>query len=270
LDGSVLTADIWLSAYSDPLRRFAIAVLLPTDRTLLDPVPGSTATDPLLAVGTVDAEWRIDRISTEVEPMLGYPAEQVLCSPVLAAVHPSDVPALLTTIGQAVEGLAGASLRIRLRRHDGTWRPCRAIISSMAGQQPPPFGFAVTPVPQERGAAEPPLDLNDQLRLIARELVVAGVTAGFTNMPTALELPSLARLSSRELEIVTRLQAGDRVPLIARSLFLSESTVRNHLSSVFRKLEVASQQELLSALTASKVRRFRLADYTLPVPRLET
>lgn len=33
---------------------------------------------------------------------------------------------------------------------------------------------------------------------------------------------------------------------IAKALYISQSTVRNHLSSAFRKLRVASQQELIS------------------------
>jgi DNA-binding CsgD family transcriptional regulator len=57
-----------------------------------------------------------------------------------------------------------------------------------------------------------------------------------------------SRLSLRESEIVTRLLAGDRVPAIAKALFITQSTVRNHLSSVFRKMNVASQQELLELL----------------------
>jgi DNA-binding CsgD family transcriptional regulator len=57
----------------------------------------------------------------------------------------------------------------------------------------------------------------------------------------------LRGLTSRECEIVTRLRDGDRVPAIAVKLFLSQSTVRNHLASVFAKLGVASQQELLDS-----------------------
>ena len=45
---------------------------------------------------------------------------------------------------------------------------------------------------------------------------------------------------------------GDRVPVIARKLFISQSTVRNHLSSVFRKLRVHGQQELIHLLNESK------------------
>ncbi|MGI8664670.1 MAG: PAS domain S-box protein [Jatrophihabitans sp.] len=66
--------------------------------------------------------------------------------------------------------------------------------------------------------------------------------------PADEAVPGLDRLSRRELEVVRMLLLGDRVPVIARHLFVSQSTVRNHLSSVFRKLRVRSQQELIVLL----------------------
>jgi DNA-binding CsgD family transcriptional regulator len=51
-------------------------------------------------------------------------------------------------------------------------------------------------------------------------------------------------LSDREAQVVRLLLTGHRVAWIARRLFISQSTVRNHLSTVFRKLRVDSQQEL--------------------------
>ena len=66
--------------------------------------------------------------------------------------------------------------------------------------------------------------------------------------PSGRSLPGLERLSRREIEVVRMLLLGDRVPVIARQLFISQSTVRNHLSSVFRKLRVNSQQELIVLL----------------------
>lgn len=75
------------------------------------------------------------------------------------------------------------------------------------------------------------------------------VGAGLGRGPMAAELvPGLDRLSRREYEVVRMLLHGDRVPVIARQLFVSQSTVRNHLSSVFRKLRVRSQQELIVLL----------------------
>jgi PAS domain S-box-containing protein len=58
----------------------------------------------------------------------------------------------------------------------------------------------------------------------------------------------LDKLSPREFDIVVRLLNGDRVPVIAATLFVSQSTIRNQLSSVFRKLRVRSQQELIALL----------------------
>lgn len=55
----------------------------------------------------------------------------------------------------------------------------------------------------------------------------------------------IERLSAREREVVTRLLDGDRVPAIARAMYLSQSTVRNHLSAAYRKMGVTSQQELV-------------------------
>jgi PAS domain S-box-containing protein len=62
----------------------------------------------------------------------------------------------------------------------------------------------------------------------------------------------MGRLSTRETIIVRQLMRGDRVPTIAQTLFISQSTVRNQLASVFRKAKVNSQQELISLLRADR------------------
>jgi diguanylate cyclase (GGDEF)-like protein len=56
------------------------------------------------------------------------------------------------------------------------------------------------------------------------------------------------KLSTRQLEVLRRLLAGERVPAIATALYLSQSTVRNHLSVIFQRLGVHSQQELIQLL----------------------
>jgi DNA-binding CsgD family transcriptional regulator len=61
-------------------------------------------------------------------------------------------------------------------------------------------------------------------------------------------LPELDSLSRRETEIVQLFMDGNRVSNIASTLFISQHTVRNHLQSVFRKLEVSSQAELIEKL----------------------
>ena len=58
----------------------------------------------------------------------------------------------------------------------------------------------------------------------------------------------IQRLSQRERDIVGKLSAGQRVAEIATVLQISPNTVRDHLKSVFRKLGVSSQVELLAKL----------------------
>jgi DNA-binding CsgD family transcriptional regulator len=58
----------------------------------------------------------------------------------------------------------------------------------------------------------------------------------------------LDRLPARQREIVAALLRGERISAIADSLFVSKSTVRSHLSVIFRAFGVHSQPELLSLL----------------------
>ena len=94
-------------------------------------------------------------------------------------------------------------------------------------------------------------ELEERLRRIAREISASGIVRLATTLPTATEVPELNQLTDREYEIVVRLASGNRVPTIARGLFLSESTVRNHLTSIYRKFAVHSQGELLSRLQST-------------------
>jgi len=58
----------------------------------------------------------------------------------------------------------------------------------------------------------------------------------------------LGALSPREQEVLRQLLEGYRVGTIARRLFISPHTVRNHLKKIFAKLEVRSQTELMEKL----------------------
>jgi len=46
-------------------------------------------------------------------------------------------------------------------------------------------------------------------------------------------------------EVLSLLITGDRVPTIAERLHISQHTVRNHLKSMYRKLDVGTQSELI-------------------------
>ncbi len=51
-------------------------------------------------------------------------------------------------------------------------------------------------------------------------------------------------LSEREIEVVTLVASGNRNKEIANKLFISEQTVKTHLSNIFQKLEVNDRLEL--------------------------
>ncbi len=57
--------------------------------------------------------------------------------------------------------------------------------------------------------------------------------------------PEIATLSSREREVLNGLLANRRVPTIAKTMGISPSTVRNHLKSIFSKMGVHSQAQLI-------------------------
>jgi DNA-binding CsgD family transcriptional regulator len=53
------------------------------------------------------------------------------------------------------------------------------------------------------------------------------------------------QLTAREVEILEHVAAGHSNPQIARTLFLSEKTVRNHVSAIFTKLQVADRSQAI-------------------------
>lgn len=101
----------------------------------------------------------------------------------------------------------------------------------------------ITQLPSDRVA-----ELEGRLRRIAGELKAAGVMDDIDTHPAATDYPQLDELSSRQREIVVRLLNAQRVSVIASELYLSPSTVRNHLTTIFTKFGVHSQAELLAVL----------------------
>lgn len=61
----------------------------------------------------------------------------------------------------------------------------------------------------------------------------------------APEASKIAALTDREREVVTLIGEGLRNKQIAERLFISETTVRHHLTSIFDKLDVADRLELV-------------------------
>lgn len=122
-----------------------------------------------------------------------------------------------------------------------------------------PQGFVVKPFTEAQLLTALQLALNAEtsdddaenarqtLRRIATVLAEAGQVPGFASPLETAEarVPELSTLTAREREILSRLLDHQRVAGIARGLEISEHTVRNHLKSIYTKLGVHSQEELL-------------------------
>jgi DNA-binding NarL/FixJ family response regulator len=78
---------------------------------------------------------------------------------------------------------------------------------------------------------------------------IAAVLAGQISVPRSIrDRISWTTFSLREKQVLQLVAAGLTNGQIAERLFLSESTIKSHLSSSFRKLEVSSRAEAAAAV----------------------
>jgi DNA-binding CsgD family transcriptional regulator len=208
-----------------------------------------------MVMGTLDPSWRVRRISVEVTDVLGFMQEDCVGVPVLDAVHPMDAAVVLSHMTSLALNATAGALQLRVRRKPSGWQLSRVVVcslmaSTMASRHTS-FAFALSPleeVPPQAHEADRVRDLEGRLRRIATEVRAAGITplAVAPTVPGDLDL--LSELSPRQHEVLQRLVSGQRTPVIARDLFLSQNTVRNHLSAIFRRFGVHSQSQLLERL----------------------
>jgi DNA-binding CsgD family transcriptional regulator/PAS domain-containing protein len=250
-DGGSFIADLVVRAFDYGVGRLLLLVLAVPgllDSASIDPPQPVVGT--LLAIGDVDGDWRVAHVSPDIAAVLGHSAVEVIGTPLLAAVHPADLPDLLAAIGKAAHQSAGQWVQARLRVKGGTWRRCVVMVAPLAPGPGRTFAFAVgaaaTAVDREPAARV--AELERRLWTISRELHAGGVLRADDHPDSTSNLPGVEKLSPREWEILTQVRSGRRATAIAKALVLSPSTVRNHLTSVYRKLGVRSQSELVELL----------------------
>lgn len=104
----------------------------------------------------------------------------------------------------------------------------------------------------------PPEEILHAVRAVGRgeaildQLLVLRVLNEFGRLQTqrAADKTKFEDLTERELEVLTLIGKGMRNKEIADTLFISEKTVKNHISKIFEKLEVNSRSE--AALLAAR------------------
>ncbi|HEX4161531.1 MAG TPA: LuxR C-terminal-related transcriptional regulator [Acidimicrobiales bacterium] len=206
-----------------------------TRRTWLDLVP--------VAVGATDNDWVIVTVSSEIHDLIDRTSLDVRGHSLLELVDPTDADELR---GSATEQDAPRSLpQIRFLLPTGGEVEVCVLLAPLAA---PSAGvrFALVgriesyfPQQQDRIA-----ELELRLRRIGTEVRAAGLLDSASTSDFH-DHPEIAELSTRQWEILSRLLEGARVSTIAGELMISESTVRNHLSTIFQRFGVHSQAELI-------------------------
>ena len=244
--------SIWVSVADAGGTRVGLVSLVPYGGQGQEPMPIPEVPTPGdLVLGTVDGSWRIDRISQDVASLLGVTPDQCVGAPVLGTIYPLDVPAVLAAVEHARRGERAVRLALRLSAGPQPWAEVAAVLATLSPGDPPPLAFAL--IRSHTGQGSPGNSLREtqletHLLRIAQELRAAGLMPGIEPLPALAEAPQLGELTSRELAVLTRLLDGQRVPAIAAELFVSPSTVRNHLSSIYAKLGVRGQVDLIRLL----------------------
>ena len=236
---------VWVRSFHIGERHYAFVQAAPGSEDSVSPVARQLGRDPIkMAIGTINPDFTITAMSRDITGVLGVAPEDLVGKVLLNVVARRDVAALLA----ASDGLAhqAVALRIHLQNQDDEWVQVCCILTSLAGN--PDCCFILVPDADEDPSGSRVTELEHHLWTIAAIVEASGVLQGVGPMRDMTAVPQANNLTTRQWEILARLVRGERVPAIAAELYLSQSTVRNHLSAIFKRFGVHSQSELLKVL----------------------
>jgi DNA-binding NarL/FixJ family response regulator len=260
------------SAMSDPM-------LLPVEVATLDEAQAAVRDSPL-SVGLVDmSAGTLLGMSRRARRLLGF--DDLRTNDDAGALVSDDPRATGDALALVLDGtIDGYKGNRRLRSPDGRVIDCTFALQAIEVDGLRRFAFVsftsarffgsnpdhaveiidlVHPIEPDdasdvdtRTAADRVAQLEQHLWRIAHEIEAAGVISTVARSPAPSSVPGLSDLSTRQWEVTTRLLRGERVSTIAREMYLSPSTVRNHLAPIYRKVGVRSQAELLELLRGAR------------------
>lgn len=233
-NGTELTANVYVQLTARDGNRFCLAVLEP--ETEVDRWPYFDASQIGLAV--TDHDWTIEQISSDIERILGCRPETYKGSSLLGFFQPAEVQSFMSAVGRVASDGGAATLRTHLRACDGRWREVWCLVAAMCRHSPPRLGLAFVALPDS--SVELTSELHQQLAVLGDD-VLEGMGQVRSCVPPG-------SLSTRQWQILSRVVLGERAQEVAAALYLSPSTVRNHLTAIYKKFGVHSQAELLAKL----------------------
>ncbi len=213
----------------------------------------------------VEDEWMIAREMQRTLERAGF----LVAAPV--AYADALLPALATTEPDLVlMDIATAEPDDGLRVAERVVREHAVPVVFVSGHTDPrtlaraariaPRGFVCKPFAPEQLIASVRMALTgrSQIDLVRAQRVLASIAGALQQVSDLLpdaqpaarlrQVPGLQSLSPREWEVLRALLAHRRPTQIAKDLFISPHTVRNHLKSIYAKLGVHSEPQLLELL----------------------
>jgi DNA-binding CsgD family transcriptional regulator/PAS domain-containing protein len=246
-DGSQRPVRVWTRSIEVDGARAAVSLVIPVAEVgrLGRDIAAPWRDLSRVAVGVADRHLRVLSVSKDVRDVLYVEPDDVVGKSLL------DLVELRSPLGTMADGLATTVVhrQARVRRADGRWADACLLLGGPPRAGGSDVSFALSTA---LASAAPPAgriaELEQRLRIIGLEVRSAGLLEGVADLPSVSEHPQLRELTSRQWEILSRLLRGERTPTIAAELYISPSTVRNHLAAIFQKFGVHSQAELLAAL----------------------
>jgi DNA-binding CsgD family transcriptional regulator len=234
-DGTEFEANAWVRLTTTDAGRFGLVIIERGAAAVPWPLFDASIT---IAGIVTDHEWTIELVSSDIERILGRGPEDFKGSSLLGLFQVTDVQNFLSAVARVAADESKATLRMHVRDGDANWLDVWCMVVAMCQHSPPRLGLAIAAI------SEFGLELTSELH---RQLAVLGgdVLDGMDQLRS--HMPS-GNFSTRQWEILTRFIRGERVEEIAADLYLSPSTVRNHLSAIYKKFGVHSQTELLAKL----------------------
>lgn len=238
-DGSTIHVAIWARRVAARDQQLGLYVLTP--QTPNPPPLIATGSAPNFVLAVTDHDWLIEYVSADAT-LLGGPGRGLIGMPLLGFVHPSVAQDFLAATSRVVSSRLVMSFTTRLQSGPGEWVDRHCLLAAMCEHRRPRLGVVV--------AATMP-NGNDHGRLDGdvrdAQLDVRGARA-LAVVPMLLERADAPELSARQIEVLAGAVEGRSVADIAASVHLSASTVRNHLTAIYRKFGVHSRAELLARL----------------------
>jgi PAS domain S-box-containing protein len=201
-----------------------------------------------------DREGRLRYANRRILELTGYESAELDGKPV-AKLVPEELHEFLRVEQTKTRGGDSRTRLSALRRKDGRAIPV-AVAPQLLEETPRGMSAVISAVIDlaEVHAARPlgasPGSLAAELANVASRLQTLSYSASLSDRPgMPVDAPALHELSAREKQILALLMQNLRVPAIAERLFISQSTVRNHLKAIYRKIGVGSQRELIDWVT---------------------